>query len=318
MEKRQVDLACVSSDDVVDGSSEFCHWLPYGANEGLAEALGESEADGDCEADGLREAEGLCDALGDCEDEADALGEREADGETEADGLEEADGEIDRDREAEGETDGEIEAEVLIRSPGTLETTAALALSGRHKQINRIEPPVMAAAAIFTLMSSVTIFSAKDVAPDTASTVESGVASCQISLIAKPVALATWAIIPAVLVVVPTSMVGVPPLVIVDDTTAINLTATTPVTLNRVYEPIAPWLPAKLKLFSVWIPTPAMISFCWPSVVRVFMLFIYSFVLRVPHLDRKNQQLFLSWTFYGTQITSYACRAQTPLILWML
>lgn len=134
-----------------------------------------------------------------------------------------------------------------MRSPTLDVTTLAPLLRGRHRQIKRMRPAVVAAEPIFTLTSSVTIFS---VITEASSAVASGVASCQISLTASPVASVTCAIRAAVLVAVPTSIVGVPPDVTAVVTTPMSFIATTPVTVNNVCDATAPWFAAKLKLFS--------------------------------------------------------------------
>jgi len=86
--------------------------------------------------------------------------------------------------------------------------------------------------------------------PVTSSTEASGVASCQISPVASVVASAIWAISPAVLMVVPSSIVPAPTRVC--SHIAITLALTSPVTVNKVRVPIAPELtpPSNLILTS--------------------------------------------------------------------
>lgn len=143
--------------------------------EGLFEALGLAEPDG--EADFEPELEG----------EAEALGEAEPDGDAEAEG----------DRLNEATVNGEVAV------------TLAFGVSGFQIAVKDMLPPVTGAVAIFSLMSSETIFS---VETDDSSKVASGELSCQISRasISVPVVVARR---PPVVVVVPSSRVALAPVI---------------------------------------------------------------------------------------------------------
>lgn len=187
----------------------------------------------DAELLGLVEALGLREALGEYVALADALGDTELLGLTELEGLIEVlalgDIELEGDGEALGDSDGEAEL------PTAADSRCPSELIGFHIMLNRIVPLVTAAVPIVRIMSSVTIFSAATV---DSSTPASGVASCQISTLSKSVPV-DWAIKPAVFLAVPSSSVAEAPAISASNT-AITLTATVPVTLNRVLAPVEP------------------------------------------------------------------------------
>lgn len=188
---------------------------------------GEADELGDTELDGLLEPLGDTDAL------ALELGETELEGETELDGLIDVLAEGDSELEGDGDALGDSDGDALL--PTAADSKNPSLLIGFQIILNRIVPLVTADVPIVKMMSSVTIFSGATVDN---SIPASGVASCQISTLSKSVPV-DWAISPAVVLAVPNSSVAEAPAISASNT-AITLTATVPVTLNRVLAPTEP------------------------------------------------------------------------------